>query len=62
MNLLMKGGGGGGARAPSAPPLDPPLDVVSRILLGLQAMQSELKSVRQGQDETARMVRESQLN
>ena len=27
MNLLMKGGGGGGggARAPSAPPLDPPL-------------------------------------
>ena len=36
-------------------------DVVSRILLGLQAMQSELKSVRQGQDETARMVRESQI-
>ena len=29
MNLLMKGGGGGGgARAPSAPPLDPPLGVL----------------------------------
>ena len=36
-------------------------DVVSRILLGLQTMQNELKSVRQGQDETARMVRESQI-
>ena len=36
-------------------------DVVSRILLGLQAMQSELKSVRQGQDETTQMVRESQI-
>ena len=36
-------------------------DVVSRILLGLQTMQNELKSVRQGQDETARMVQESQI-
>eukprot|EP00731_Ephydatia_muelleri_P008337 Em0004g675a len=36
-------------------------DVVSRILLGLQTMQNELKSVRQGQDEMVRMVRESQI-
>ena len=35
MNLLMKGGGGGGggARAPSAPPLDPPL--LSTLVLGM---------------------------
>ena len=36
-------------------------DVVTRILRGLETMQNELKSVRQGQDETARMVRENQM-
>ena len=28
----MKGGGGGGARAPSAPPLDPPLPIVDAFM------------------------------